>query len=673
MLPAIALMNRLTYNYKFTLISILWLIPIVGLSYLLLNQLNNSIARIDEQIKGLSNYEDIYDLAIESQRYRDFRSISKQRNLPLIDQQSINSSLRIDQLVDKLEKSLAQNLVRNTIFIQQAKKVIEDWKSLKQADNLKSDYFSQYRYYKLFSRKLTSMLDNVLQASGLNQNAQSEIQGLIKLSQTHILNTLDTLSYSRSMGIYALNQGSLDYTLSDALNANHDELSNLNLLMLPAIEMGLELNPALNLLVKNDIEKQKQVIPIVQDLIDKVILNPIRLDSPWAEYEEDISRQMAQLIKLNKSVIGHLKKTLKLKLADEKSSRSYLVSLLSGVLLIIVYLYIGFSLSVRSAIFNFTTAARKIAAGDLTVRLTKESQDELGHLTLAFNDMTEKMHQLIQMVSQTVDNVSGQANQLNCNATANTSAMVRQVGETQQISSAMSQMVSAVQEVSQNTLSTSDAALKANAEALTGQHVVDETLQAIEHLSAEISHSVEMIHRVKKDSDDISHVLVEIKGIAQQTNLLALNAAIEAARAGDQGRGFAVVSDEVRTLAQRTQKSTEEIDAMIDRLQKGVEGAVYSMHSSHSTTEVTVEQSQKVAGALKTIADSISTIVSMSQQISSASEEQSVMAENIEQNVEQIMELGRETEGNAHQTLVASNELTTNTDTLRQLINTFKI
>lgn len=672
-MPAVGLMNRLTYNYKFTLISILWLLPIIGLSYLLLTQLNNSITQIEDEISGLDIYEEIYELAVVANHYKDLRAVAKQRTLPDVSEESVDLQKLVDKKIKALSEAIKQTDIQNSVFIEQATAVIADWNELVEKDHLSADYFIQYRYFEAFTNKIKALLESALQSSGLAQDTDTNVQTLLSLSNKHTLKGIEGLSYGRSIGIYALNQGSLDYALSDALNALYDQLGNLNIQIQPAFKLAFTQNPEIKREITELYIEPSKVIPNVQALIDKRILNPVRLNPNWSEYATQVSDEIDSLVELNNVVTRRINSLLNSRLEQETQSRAFLITVLLIVLSIIFYLYTGFSFSVRSAIYSFTEAAHKISAGDLTVRLEQKSQDELGHLTVAFNDMTEKMHQLIQTVSQTVEGVSEQAHRANEAATSNSSAMKRQMGETQQISSAMSQMVLTVQDVSKNTLSTSNAAVDANEEASKGQRVVDDTLQAIEHLSTQIAHSVDMIHRVNKDSDEISKVLIEIKAIAEQTNLLALNAAIEAARAGDQGRGFAVVSDEVRTLAQRTQKSTEEIDEMIERLQKGVAGAVHSMNSSSSTVHKTVDQSQKVAEALGTISRSISTIVDMSQQISGAAEEQSVMAENIDLNVQQIIELGHETENNAQHTLEASDQLTSNTDILRQLIHTFKI
>jgi len=203
---------------------------------------------------------------------------------------------------------------------------------------------------------------------------------------------------------------------------------------------------------------------------------------------------------------------------------------------------------------------------------------------------------------------------------------------------AVSSMTAAVHDASQNAATAALAAKDASREADSGQQVVDSVTSSIHSLAGEVERAATAIQKLESDTESIGAILEVIRGIADQTNLLALNAAIEAARAGEQGRGFAVVADEVRTLAQRTQEATKEINDMIARLQDGSKNAVHVMAQGRRQAELSVEQAGKAGESLKAITHAVGSISQMNEQIAAAVEQQTAAAESINQNLRGITE-----------------------------------
>jgi len=222
-----------------------------------------------------------------------------------------------------------------------------------------------------------------------------------------------------------------------------------------------------------------------------------------------------------------------------------------------------------------------------------------------------------------------------------------------------SQMTNTVQDVAKNASQAAEAAEAAAAETVRGDELVAKTLSSINQLAKEVGNAREVISRVDSDSKEIGSVLDVIKGIAEQTNLLALNAAIEAARAGEQGRGFAVVADEVRTLAQRTQQSTLEIENMIERLQSGAAEAVNVMEEGTSRAQLNVEEGQKAGESLRTIKESITVIGDMNQQIASSTSQQRAVAEEVSANLVNITEASAKSSSDAEKSAEVSVDIET--------------
>jgi len=237
----------------------------------------------------------------------------------------------------------------------------------------------------------------------------------------------------------------------------------------------------------------------------------------------------------------------------------------------------------------------------------------------------------------------------------------------------MNEMSATVQEVSRNISGTAQAADDANKETVTGSNVVSDAVEGVQKLAAQLESATNVIHQLEQDSEDINAVLDVIKGVAEQTNLLALNAAIEAARAGEQGRGFAVVADEVRTLAGRTQASTEEINQVIEKLQSGSCKAVEVMSKSRDDAHAVVDKAIKAGESLAIITTTVAHINDMSAQIASAAEQQSATSEEINRNIVNISGMANETATGAQQTAVASEELAKLGAELQTLVNEFQI
>ncbi|WP_456301722.1 methyl-accepting chemotaxis protein [Pseudomonas amygdali] len=234
-------------------------------------------------------------------------------------------------------------------------------------------------------------------------------------------------------------------------------------------------------------------------------------------------------------------------------------------------------------------------------------------------------------------------------------------------------MTATVQEVARNAEEASEAAVAADRQARDGERVVNEAIAQIERLASSVGNSSEAMGALKQESDKIGSVLDVIKSVAEQTNLLALNAAIEAARAGEAGRGFAVVADEVRSLAQRTQKSTEEIEALIARLQSGTQQAATVMDSSRELSTSSVELTRRAGGSLESITKTVSAIQAMNQQIAAAAEEQSATAEEINRSIINVRDVSEQTSAASEETAASSVELARLGNHLQLLVSRFTV
>ena len=385
----------------------------------------------------------------------------------------------------------------------------------------------------------------------------------------------------------------------------------------------------------------------------------------------EISVVLAELVEVSRIKIRQSSQDL----ASQVENTQGLVLVLVAVGVILgALIAAAVSWSILSPLNQVIDAMQDIAQGegDLTRKLDERGGAELSALARYFNQFVDKIRETVSRTAEAVnhlDHVTGRLSQI---SEQTVQGADRQYAETERAATAMTEMASTSVEVADNARLAADGATDADGSAQDGQRVVSQTMDSINQLANEVARAADVIGSLQQDSLQIGGILDVIRGIAEQTNLLALNAAIEAARAGEQGRGFAVVADEVRTLASRTQDSTMEIQAMIERLQKSSEEAVEVMSNGRTLAAEISDQAGQTSHSLATITSAVNSISEMNASISTAAEEQSKVAEEINQNIVTISDISQQTARGSNEIAQATEEMTQLAQTLKSLVGAFR-
>lgn len=346
-----------------------------------------------------------------------------------------------------------------------------------------------------------------------------------------------------------------------------------------------------------------------------------------------------------------------------------------AIIVIMVLLVIMIARSIVRPLRDSVQAMADIASGesDLTRSLETHGNDEVTQLARHFNAFTAKLRGVVLQLQASANGLEKASSDLGINAEQAQARSQQQSQQMELVATAVNEVTYGVQDVAKNAEHAANEMRDAESQAHQGQVNIDSSLRQIDHLSGTINQAVEVIRTLSSESTQIGGVLEVISSIAEQTNLLALNAAIEAARAGEQGRGFAVVADEVRLLAQRTQKSTAEIQSMIERLQTHSDAAVKVIADSSRSSQLTIEQANQAGQSLTSISQALRNLNSLNASIASATLQQSHVVEDINQNVTQAAQLSQSTAIAAEQSTQASVQLREMSEQLNGLLRQFRV
>lgn len=583
---------------------------------------------------------------------------------------------------------LAQNILeleRDTLILRRNEKDFFVRKDLKYVENHKQVYgqISQSipaleQIFKKYDVP-TQSLDNFYRHLNQYQSTFSEVvklqQEIGLTPQTGLCGTLRTAVHNVESLLKEYEQASLAVAMLQLRRNEKDFMLRRELRYVETFDTNIVSfnNSLLSSGLDSDIQDKISVLIEQYQKDFKVLVNK---EQQLGLTEQDGT--MAQMIEANKLTEASAEELHRLALKAIEVAKSSSVNLgmmvfllITALLSIITYLIIR---SIITPVERITQVISRIEQSkDLTLRCDASTQDELGKIAEHFNSMVGSFQQLIEQVIESVATINTSCKHVSENAMLASEGVAQQLNETDMVATAITEMGATIDEIAKTTELAALKAGKTHDNAQSGQLEVEQTIHKIQSLAEQLNSSASVVDELERDSETIGSVLDVIRGIAEQTNLLALNAAIEAARAGEQGRGFAVVADEVRSLAMRTQSSTQEIANIIQTLQSRTRSIVQLMDASQKQGSESAEQAAAAGALLKLINNDVRNIMDMSTQIAAAIEEQSMVAAEVNKNVVVIRDIAEESSKAADANASASDELKAQAEYLYRAVSNFKI
>jgi methyl-accepting chemotaxis protein len=668
--PSMILMGKMKYPIKFGLIFTVVLIPLVLLSYNMIHLITEEITFLESEKLGVK-YVQAARLPMQYIQQHRGMTAAYVNGATEFKSRIISKRQDVDKYLAQLQK--LENELGDTLKLTgTTNQLIQQWQSIKANSMNQQANIAIQNHSKLIAMIL-KLIVTVSDNSGITLDPKLDTYYMGSALVNILPNLMENMGQARAVGSSIAAKGEFTQNTFVRLSILVNNINTYANQLKSSMASAVGANNGIRQNLGSMIEGNNKAVEEMKNLLVKDLLEPEKITIASNKVFNTATHAINGSYKLFDAMAPELLKIFDKRIEKGTNKKIIEISIVTIVLILVFYLFVGLYLSIINNLGRVEKATKKIADGDLTARLEIKGNDEMQLIATDFNSMAEKFEALVQQIVSATSQLAAASEEVAVISKESATNLNKQRSEIEQVATAMNEMSATVQEVARSAGDAAGAAANADNEAKAGNSIVGQASNSIDALAREVENAAEVIQQLASDSESIGSVLDVIKGIAEQTNLLALNAAIEAARAGEQGRGFAVVADEVRTLAGRTQESTQEIESMIDKLQSGAKNAVTAMEAGQEKATIGVDQTKQAGEALAAIIRAVTTINEMNTHIASAAEQQTATTEEMNKNIININRLADETATSAEQSTTASGELSNLASNLQNLVSQFKI
>lgn len=664
------LLERLSLSAKFLLLALLCVVVIAAPTYMYILGALSENEQAAQESRGIQPVRDLLLLIELTQQHSSLSSAVLSGNQVLNDARK-SKQAEVERVFEQVERALRDAQVSSDILLSW-RQVYQQWRVLSDQIGLATidGHQSLTRHVQLIAASV-HFEDSLLDHFQLSLDPIFETYYLITSTLVELPRTSELLGQLSVAGTLYLAKGQTQSEQRAVLGSLAIQARNSFDKMAADLSKALGASSAFKAVLSVPLEELRPQLVQTLELTETHLISASELSYPVTDYLAAYTKTIDALTALKRPALDALADALAARY-DNAQKRTILMSVgLLIMVLTVTALAVFIVCRLLRQLSVALKAAERITIGDLSQAIDSRGTDEPARLLIALQHMQEGLRGTVKQIINTADRLVATSEELSVVTESATNGQHRQNSELDQAVTAVTELTVAIEDVARNAVSASEASQSANQRSRRGKEQVTQTIGAIETLAGDISHTSGALQSLASEIDHIGSVLDVINSIAEQTNLLALNAAIEAARAGESGRGFAVVADEVRALAQRSRESTKEIEKIIDLVQKGSLDALGAMQHSNGKTRKTLEVAQEAGLELEIIAECIAQINEHNLSIASATEQQSHVAREVDNNLVNIRDVSVQASSGANQTHTSSRELANLAGELNAMVKHF--